>query len=62
MRDGYCENLVLDSVDVDMHTMVPYYGTRLSNGISTFVTKEYLNHVGEDILSYILITCEQIKG
>ena len=56
-----CENVVLDSVDVDMDTVVPYYGTRLSNGLTTSVTKDYLSHVGVDRLSYIPIMCEQIK-
>ena len=28
-RDGYGEQVILDSVDVDMDTMVPYYSVRL---------------------------------
>ena len=60
-RDGHCKNVVWDSVDVDMDTMVYYCGVRLSNGLTTSVTKEYLNHVGVDRLSYIPITFEKIK-
>ena len=38
-RDGYCKNVLLNSVDIDIDTLVPYSGFRLSNGLTTSVTK-----------------------
>ena len=49
-RDGHCENVLLDLVDIDIDTIVPYYGVRLLNGLITSVTKDYLSHVGNTIL------------
>ena len=60
-RDGHCEKVTLDSVDVDMDTMVPSYNIKLKNGIITSVTKEYLSDIDSGIFSYIPSTCEKIK-
>ena len=50
-RDGYYKKVVLDSVDVDMDTMVPYYSVRISNSLTISVTTDCLSEVGEEILS-----------
>ena len=60
-KDGHDKNVTLDSVDVAMSNMVPSYIVRLKNGITTSVTKEYLSHIDDKMLSYIPITCDQIK-
>ena len=39
IRDGHCETIILESVDLDMDGMVPYFTVKLSNGITTSVTK-----------------------
>ena len=50
-RDGYYKKVVLDSVDVDIDTMVPYYSVMISNGPTISVTTDCLSEVGEEILS-----------
>ena len=40
-RDEHCEDVVLDSVDVDMDTMVPYYSVRLKYDLTASVTIEF---------------------
>ena len=54
--------MVLDSVDVDMDTMVPYYSVKLKRGLTFSVTKEFLSDVEEERLSYIPITCGQLQA
>ena len=53
--------MTLDSVDVDMDTMVPSYNIKLKNDTITSVTKEYLSDIYSESLSYIIITCEKNK-
>ena len=39
VRDGHGEDVIFEAVDVDFDTMVPYYTVKLSNDITTSVTK-----------------------
>ena len=39
IRDGYCEAAILESADLDMDHMIPYFTVKLSNGVTTSVTK-----------------------
>lgn len=43
-----------------MDTMVSYYSVRLSHSITTSVTKK-ISDIGEEKLSYIPMTCEQLR-
>ena len=60
VRDGHGEEVTLESVDVDFDTIVPHYIVRMSDGISTSVTKKFLRHISERDSPFIPITAEQV--
>lgn len=62
MGNGHCKIVILTSVDVDIHYIVPFYSFWLKNGLTTSVTKEYLIHLNEDWLLFIPITCVEIQN
>jgi len=61
IRDGHCETVILESVDLDMDDMVPYFTVKLSNGITTSITKEFLHHINDQDVSFIPITAAEIQ-
>ena len=61
IRDGHCETIILESVDLDMDDMVPYFTVKLSNGITTSVTKEFLRHINDQDVSFIPGTASDIQ-
>ena len=61
VRDGHCEHVVLESVDLDMDQMIPYFTVKLSNGLTAKVTKDFLRHVDDKDVSFIPVTSAEIQ-
>ena len=60
-RDGHCEKVVLVSVDLDLDQIIPYFTVKLSNCMTTKVTKDCLRHVNDKDVSFILVTAANIQ-
>ena len=61
VRDGHSETVTLESVDLDMDQMIPYFTVKLPNGLTTSVCKEFLRHADDKNMSHIPVTVDEIR-
>ena len=62
VRDGCSTSVTLESVDLDMEKMIPYFTVKLPNGLTTSVCKEFLRHTDDKNVSHIPITSDEIRA
>ena len=53
--------VILESVDLDMDHTITYFTVKLSNGVTTSVTKEFFRHVNDKDASLIPVFAEEIR-